>query len=392
MLSPVDAAAGERPGRGLTGLLALCVLLTLAMGAIKVFAQKASPPDYALNPSNSYEGWVSIDGHSHRAARIHAWLRGADGGGSALLDHLRHDRHPSSLAVPVLVAGGALFTGSIPASFLLLSLAAVVLQLLLVGRIAARLAPGAGGGVPLLAALLAAGHCLTIRTAGQLQLDPFAAVLASAVALLCIARARKPRAGSAGLLLLVQVLGVFTKTSHMPLLAAPALSGFLMLSLSGSPWRERLRCAALDLLRYALLPALLYVGWLGWLSGAGSISKEVDQLTGYFALRPRELLGFAVEMALLFQAFPLLLWLRRRVLSRADLCVLAALACTLIGTWIFKLPAVPRYYLPALGFLAAASAPALAGLPPRASRPALLALYLLGNYAVATWSLLGHLS
>ena len=131
----------------------------------------------------------------------------------------------------------------------------------------------------------------------------------------------------------------------------------------------------------ALVPLALALAFQRALFPETSAGDDLAHLAASWRLDARDLRDFALEMALLFQLWPSLL-LRGRF-ARAERVVAAALVLYLASVWGFGLPAVPRLYLPALGFLVALGVPRLhAALGPRGALRALVVSGLV-NVAIA---------
>ena len=380
---PEDSERAALVARARTLLVAACVLVSLGLGVAKVFAQRAHRPHY-LHDAHVYEGWPSIDGHSLKAAHIRTWMRGGDPGAAELREFLSDEGHPSSLVVQSAVAALSLFVGSIPVTFLLLSSLAFCLQILLVVRLARLCAPDAPPWVPTVAGVLAAGHVLSVRTAAQLHLDPFCALVATAVLVATLEQAREPRRGRAVGIAVLLALGLFTKISLLPLLAVPPL-----VLAARAPGR-RLATLVRGGLAFSLPPLLVWGAALWLLTGGGPTTTEPGHLLETWELDARHLRNFGVEMVLLLQAFPLLLLLGRREQGPDERAVGLVLIVILAATWAFRLPPIPRLYLPAVGLLAVLGALRLGRLLPGRLVSTVLVLYLLANWGLGIAGLMSQ--
>lgn len=392
------SAAGAPSARALALLLALCALATLALGTAKLVVQRSRPPahaDPARNEDplhNRYDGFVSIDQYCVRAERFRDRFRGVAGAREALHLDLTTQGHPSAVLVPVVLALASELTRSIPIAFAALTAAAFLAQIALVRRLAQRLAEAAGGldarVAGLCGAILVAAHVDSARSAVQLLIDPFAALLATACVWLSLAlgeRADSPPAGRRSLspraaarwLLAVQVAGPLVKLSYLPFLAAPALVAF------AARGGERWRAAAGAALSFGLLPLVPALAWVLAVPGWTAFTSEMGIAATYSTLSARELRLFALEMALWFQPLPLALLLARRpALRPATLATLAVTLVFLASVWTLRLPDDYRLYLPALGLWCAACAPSVVLLAGRRLVPA-LALYAAANAGAA---------
>jgi hypothetical protein len=376
--APAPLAGPAVPRPRVARALALAFLAAaLLLGATKLELQRRSPPAWAAPPIHRFKGWVAIDGLAARAA----WLRAELAPGAAAQTP-RPDvaLHATAWLVPLAVALASFVTGSIPLAFALLSGLASALQVLLVGRLARRLDPGRRAEVGWLAALAAAGHCLTMRTAAQLTLDPFCAAWTTAHLLVSLRWAERRRATDLAALVLLATSGLFLKSSFLPALAFPLLCALL----HGE--RAPLRLLGLGALT-ALVPLALALLFQAFLLPHTGAADDLAHFARAWRLDPRQLRQFALEMALLFQLYPALL-LRSRLVP-GERPAATALGLFLASVWAFGLPAVPRLYLPALGFLVALCVPRLvAALGLRHARHVLAGAGLV-NLALAVAGLVG---
>lgn len=386
--SPVQRTSSSISIRLCRWIFVACALLTVCFGIAKVQMLRAYPPGYAQNGFNSYEGFVSGDGFSYRSELIRDWLVGDDRGGEKLQAYLAEGGHPNSILVSTLVGATSIVTQSIPWTFVGWSSLALIIQALLVVSIARSLRDAhekqssPRSATHWVMGSLFLGHCLAIRTAGQLHIDPFcgAAMLGAAALSLRITDHFRWSTGAG--LFLVQVLGVFTKASYLPALAIPAL----VLKLRGGSWSRS--CLATGI--FGLLPLAIMLSFVELVPGGDTAGRDFGQFLNAWHLSSQELQHFAVEMLLLFQFWPILLIGCRRHLG-GGIPILTCALLILISTWIFKLPAVPRLYLPVLGLgLAGASHATSRLVEHRLALPALLAV-LLANYGVAVFGTFGFL-
>jgi len=276
-------------------------------------------------------------------------------------------------------------TASIPWTFVGWSCVALIVQALLVVSLArsslerpTREPPTSPTheGTPWIVGCLFLGHCLTMRTSGQLLLDPFCGALVLGAAAASLRLVEGFRGAWAALLFLIQVLGAFTKVSYLPALAIPAL----VLKVKGASWPRALSAGVV----HGAVPLALVLVFIALVPGRESAGRDFAHLANAWRLSPQELRHFAIEMALLFQVWPLVLFVRRRQLLSGR-ALLACAALVLASTWAFKLPAVPRLYLPVLGLGLAGAAGAVDGwLGARRARVGLVVL-IAANYAVAIW-------
>ena len=388
--------AARQPG--LVFVFWLCVVLTSGYGVAKLFLQRAHRPDFARTRANQYEGFVALDDYATRAALIRGWLVG-EGGLDPVFEKAKSGFHPASLLIPAAVAVVSLVLPSIPLSFALLSLAALITTAWLAGRVARRLdtddppdgtgatgAPGASGRAATgwIAATLVVGHCLAMRTAAQLHMDPFCNLWAVCVVACCLMDRARRSLPVRLVLFAFLATGPLVKISLLPLLAVPAL-----VRLWDDGWR-RPQGAVRDGLLFGLAPLGLWIGVLWGMDGLHLLFDDMHDQATQFGFDLAYAKNFAVEMALLFQIFPLLLVLRGPEPGK-ELPVWLALGIILLATWGFRLPAIPRLYLPVMSMLAILAAPRWrARLGPRWGGR-LLALYLVGNYAVAVLGLVSLL-
>ncbi|MFQ5507153.1 MAG: hypothetical protein ACE5F1_20475, partial [Planctomycetota bacterium] len=226
----------------------------------------------------------------------------------------------------------------------------------------------------------------TIRTTAQLYLDPFCALCATLLVLELPGWIRQPDRPRGARIVALQVLGLFLKISYLPMLAVPALATIVAGRFSGpAPRKDRRALRAICL--FGLLPLLPWISFLSLGPGSGSFLREPTHLLASWNLRGHQLANFAFEMLLLFQVLPLFLLVRRGVGPRIQKTVVVALACMLLATWAFKLPPIPRLYLPVLGFLVALAAPAIQHTLEGARLRAFVGAYLVLNYAAAIYGI-----
>lgn len=358
--------------RALRPLLALALAASLGLGVAKVLRERTHPPAFASAPANRFEGYVAIDGYGQRSDLFRRWIHGEEGAGAALTEDLQSPMHPTTVVVPALVGLVAPDAAAVPRAFLALSVLATLLQVAAVARLARLLAPESPAAT-WTAAVLVAGHCLTARTAGHLYVDPFCALFGTWAWLASLRWAREPGAGRALAVAVPLALGTFTKVSFLPWLAAPAIA---LVALG-----ERRRLAAGVLL--GAVPVALAAVYLAAVPGLAAGTADSRHLLGATSLSPRRLLDFAVEMALLVQLAPLVLWRGGPARGAAARGTAAMLALVLVATWAFRLPSVPRLYLPALGLGAALTATALLRAAPPRRVPRILGVYVAANAAAA---------
>ncbi len=371
------------PQRGLRFLLLCCLCLALALGAAKLLIQREHPPEFTRFPANVLHGWVAIDGYGQRAELLRDWIAAEPGSGEALRAALRNPLHPTSWLVPALVALVSFATRSVPLAFALLSWAALAAHAWLAVAVARRLAPGASASVPWIAGCLVAAHCLCLRTAAQLMLDPFAAACAAACLVLALDWTAHGGTARALGLHAVQAAGLFVKDSYVPWLAAPAL-----IALCAAGLRARRTWSALGLM--GVLPLLWPALFLAWHAGLAAALHDLRYTHSDLGMDRRQLAHFGVEMALLLQVFPLAIWAGRRGSSRAELGVGLALLVVLATTWAQRLPPIPRVYLPCVAPLVVLAVVASERVLRDRARRRWLAALLLGNVGVAAaglWSL-----
>lgn len=375
---------GERTGnprllRFVKWALPICCLLTIGLGLVKDLLQKSHPPSWVANkPWELYDGFVSIDGHAAMARGVRDWFAGTDPGGERVRAMFAGEMHPSAVVVPALVAALDLVVRSIPVSFILLSSLAVLLNAILAGMVVRELDPDCTPELPWLASLIVIAHCLTIRTSGQLLLDPFCALFATGAMLLATRWIRIGGAATAGFLIIIQICGIFTKISYAPMLMVPPVAVFFL------ERESRLGRTALAATMFTIVPAAAWAIFVEWLTGSiRSSDREAGHLLNSWHFNAGELIHLAVEMLLLFQGFAAVLLFRaRRELGVAKIAGIT-LFFVLVSTWSFHLPAVPRLYLPAVVPLAVlcilAARDAWAG----ARATHFVAGYLIVNYLIA---------
>ncbi len=135
----------------------------------------------------------------------------------------------------------------------------------------------------------------------------------------------------------------------------------------------------------ALAVVLVYLEGLGTLADGAT---DIRHLLRSWTLRRDQVMHFVVEMLLLFQLFPLVLALPRSVLAQplTRLTALVMLAL-LAATWFFRLPAVPRLYLPVLVLITPLAAIGLRRLLEPRLRTRVLCAYLGMNYGICVVAL-----
>ncbi|MBI3817289.1 MAG: hypothetical protein HY286_01255 [Planctomycetes bacterium] len=369
--------------RWLQWALPICCICTIGLGVAKVYIQKAHPPAYAAGKTDAhfYKGFVSPDTHCKMAELFRNWYTGDDPGGQIVKNEFANEMHPSAIVIPAAVGALDLIINFIPWSFMLFSAAAVVANAWLAAKMAAESDPGAPAEVPMIAALLVVAHCLTIRTSTQMILDPFCAVFASAAMWMTIRWTRAPGTGVAFALVIIQMLGMFTKVSYAPLLAAPALATFF--AGSGRNWAR----GAFAALLFGAIPAAVWGIYMQWLTGLAQANREPEHLLNSWNLNFGALQHFAIEMALLFQGFFIILLLKWKVPGGAARVAGVTLALILLATWAFRLPAVPRLYLPALAPLAVLCILKMKDYLGGTRARHLVFGYLILNYAIGIWGL-----
>lgn len=353
------ARAWCEPGRErrLAILLALCVAATLSLGVAKLFVQRAHPPAWTVTGTNTFEGFVSIDRYCERAARIRAWLVGDDPGGAQVLEHVRAHGHATALLVPGCVALLSLVTGSIVLAFALLSAAAFVLQVLLVGLLARRLVPGAALVAGLLAATLTAAHCDSARTAVQLLLDPFTAAFSTLIVLTTLRWLERRDVRTALLLLAAECVACTVKLAVLPVLASPAI-----LALICAPGRKKSALAVT--IGVGLLPLLALQTYTQLVLDESMFSAEIGEMWSRNVPTRASIRNFLVEMVVLLQFVPFVLLRGCRALRRDALAVLAVGALLLLSVASVRLHDDARLYLPVLGLALAGATPALLAVVP----------------------------
>jgi len=379
-----EAAAGRDPLRA-RWVLVLCALLTVGLGFGKLLLQRGNLPDYARTQANQFEGFVALDDYATRAELFRDWLTG-EGELAAFFAKSRSGFHPASLLVPAAVAAASLLVGSIPLAFALLSAAAAVAAAGIAARLAAALCAdrARGAATGLAAGVLALAHVDVLRSSAQLQMDPFCSLWTiAAVALLVRIRAGAGHRERLALAVLLAT-GPLVKISLFPLLALPAACAFL----APVPGERRLPAALRAVPAYAVLPVGVWLGALAVTGALGIAFDDMHDQATQFAVDARYLRMFGIEMALLFQVAPLVVALRPRLAGvvAGEAPVWLAAGLLLAATWAFRLPAIPRLYLPLTALLAVLAAPRLVDLLPR-RWPIALGLWAGANYALGAVAL-----
>lgn len=375
------ATSAFRIGIWRWSIILACLGATAALGVIKVERQRASPPSYAQKEVHQFDGFVSIDGFSHRAQAIRNWLSGVDDASMKPSNHPGSDLHPTSWTIPIVVGLLSCVTDSVPRTFQGLSIAALLAQLLLVMALAQRTSAYWPRGIArssptFLTGVMFVSHCLTIRTAGQLILDPFCACLALAVVLLAQDWIAAPSVRRGLAISALMIAGMFTKVSFLPMFVAP----IVLAALAGAGLGIVMRLSVFSV----VLPALPVLAFFVWVADESSAAVDFKHLIASWTLSLRELKHFAFEMVLLVQLWPLVLLVAAKPSDRKAQGPIVLAIIVLLATWAMRLPAVPRLYLPVWALAAPVLGNMLATSPVVASRAgvAAVAFVVLGNYAV----------
>lgn len=352
--------------------IALAALsFAVCLGAARLLQQRAHPPDWAVG-EHLFDGFLAIDGHAHRAQAFRDWLTGNDPGAHALHAFFARDNHTTTVAVPLLTAVVSLVGLSIPWSYF----AVVVLLFLgsvhLAGRLAAELADGPPSrAAPGLVAIYLALHVTTARTLGQLELDQGLGFAAAGAALAGLRWARTGNPAQLAVATGFLLFGVFTKSSALPLAALPPLLALA----ADRPLASRLRAVVLAVLPGLVAFALAWA-WSWGVAGAGPFERDSAQQMAT-RLRPGE---FAVEVLLLAQAAPVLMWWARPW-PRAGRWLAAGAVVVFASVAVFRLPSTARLYVPTLVL----GVPLFVGCAPRlAADRRVLAAFVCVDLALAT--------
>lgn len=365
-------------------LLLAVIALAPTLGWLKVEQQRRHPPEWANKPAHLHDGYVSIDGHARRASEVRDILTGSASAGRKLRDELRTELHPSSLLVPGLVGVLSLATRSIPIAFLLYNLVVYAMTLILIGHLAARVCRQQGGvdvddGVRW-SLFVFASHVNVSRDVMQLHLDSTITCLGLATAAIALS-VQSPSANRSKCLVAagVQSLGVFTKASYFPFLAALPLATAFSRGREGT-WR----CAIIAL----AVPIACLVGYSAWLESPNSLARDLEHFADSWRISSAQFGRFLLEIGLAFQWFPLVIaarTTRRHAVGRTLLGLVGLYVSALL---LFGLPSVPRLYMPAIALLCAVSAPSVLAHVARERAWQLYAWSLL-NLSVAAAALMG---
>lgn len=379
---PLDAAPGPPP-RGILGtprraawFAALCIVLALAFGLAKLLRQRASPPDWAIG-DNVYQGFVAIDGFAQRAEYVHRWLLEPDAGNlERITESLRYGLHPTSLVVPSLTAVIACTGLSIPWSYVAATWLLFFACLWMAVRLARQLGGDRAERAPLAVAVivLLASHCLSLRTVGLLYQDWAVALAYLGAASASLVWARQPSAATTGKVVAWLVFGFFGKISFTPALLLPFLCA----------WAERRGARAFAVAAaIALLPVLAVVLFVLQLGSLSVLSRDTEHLLSTNEMSWSRVGAFVLETGLLLQFLPLLLYGERRALSREAMAMLLAAGCAFAASALWKLPLIPRLWLPVLVLAVPVAAVAMA----RPERRRWLVPFALGNWAIGALGL-----
>ncbi len=335
-------------------LLPLVVALTLVLGVFKLVHQREHPPEWARNEANSYAGYVAIDGYGKRAETLRDVLRSGEGV-DALVDVFRVEHHANVVVTPLAVAVVALATGDVVPAFVLVAALALLVTALAVIGVSREIALGFNSRdrgreqVVWVTAVLFLSHVLVVRTAVQLELDGVHTALVALATLVSLRCTRTQKYGSGAVLLaLIHTAGLLNKYAYLPALAIPAVVDVVC----GSRHPGR----ALLFAFFSAAPAIFVLGlWVRMVAGTTGTVGDFQHLASVWQLDWKQLAHFALEMLLLLQAWPVLWWFARDEQSLRERALLACLALWLLSVWVFRLPAVPRLYLPSAVLLAAAA-------------------------------------
>lgn len=370
--------------RTLSIVLVVVAALAIATGIIKLSEQRGNLPSFARLAGNSYQGYVAIDNFAYRSELFGQWLVGADKG--ELAAFIRRDLHPTSLAVPAAVGSVSLLVGSIPVSFVLLSILATLLAALGVAQLAS-LGSASSAGASRLSAILFLSHLTTLRTMAQMVLDTFACALLVWAIVFTVRWLDRQSWKHLLAATLVLVVAVFCKASCLAFLATPFVA---------SCCRDGVR----GLLRpgawlATAVPVIAVVAYLFGVLGAHVVDRDATHLLNSWQMTNSQLVRFTLEMALLLQLWPTVMLVRGGRASVYSRSCVAMAAVVLAATWCFHLPAIPRLYLPVAACLVAGLAPRVLDLC-RSTRPrmawlavATVCAVVVGNLAVGLAGALG---
>lgn len=372
---------GQEKNRWLLVALIVVSLLTGSYGIAKLFVQKANLPAYAVRHGQSFDGFPSIDHYAYRADLIRKALTRDDFGWEEVRAEYRSGLHSASILMPLFVALLAVVIGSIPASFAALSILAHLVSAWLIARIVDRLLDVRGSPYGPMAAMVFLAHVLTIRTSAQFYMDPFCNVWALIVVLFVVRLWERLDRATYAILVAALCTSVLIKVSLLPLLVVPVIAPVVY---SKSIDYRRL---VLNLCLCVALPLFVLVGWGIVLGDWHSVWRDMGHLSNQYSYNWSHLKHFTIEMALLFQLFPLLLILFPPK-GRGARVMIVSLGLILLTTWGFSLPPIPRLYLPVLSLTVVLVVLGLARRFQICQLRSWLAIYASMNYAIATVGLI----
>ena len=199
------------------------------------------------------------DGYCSYGEQIHAALTSrAPGAWPRLLESGRHFLHAHSPLAPTLQALVMLAGLGPVLAFVLINLAATALSWLAIRRTVARASPPRAD-VLLMLFVAFCSNAIVIRSVARPVTDAvgMTCTIWTLVALGRHLEARDRR--SAARLLVLQILGLASRVSFIPMLAMPALAE-LVEPTGGRPLRARVAAAARAAATFGLLPAVLFFG------------------------------------------------------------------------------------------------------------------------------------
>lgn len=321
------------------------------------------------------------DGYCTYAERLAAVLVARDlPAVDALRTYTQGYMHSHSPLAPILVALLTLPTGSTVLAFMLVSVAATLVAWRAVRRsIVTAWAPPASLVAWLFVGFLS--HALVLRALARPMGDALG-LACVAIALWMIQRHQMERSSRSALLLgAVQLVGLFSRVSFIPMLGMPVLAELI----GPGRWPARLARAVRAGAIFGLGPGLAFLG-LTWLLGAQNL-----RLTWEFAHRP-DFTAFAtpahflVALAVAGQGYAVV------AIAMGRLAWLGHPAFRLHAAWIALYGAFlalgggalwPRYFLPLVPSVLVLATPALARLP-AANLRAVMLLFLAGNVLYVT--------
>ncbi len=301
------------------------------------------------------------DGYCEHARLFLEWFRGNPSAGTLLLDYARTDYHANSPVAPIATGFAAWATGvRVVVAYRALCALATLGTLAIVFRsLMPRLAIEPEARTPAL--VLLATHLIIVRSFLFPQTDPFVLLWTTALFALALDQIEVTKAWRTVVLVLLLVVGIFTKLSFLPaLILIPgwrALSFFLKRrDEQPQTLGSLIHRLAIDGCCYVLVPAATFVGYQLWVGSFELYTLELERMTTVDTT-------VTYHLVCILQAGTIagiLIGLRDRPLGRREWLLAAWVALYGVSLWTAQTSGWARFYLPVLPALALLAAPGLA--------------------------------